>query len=44
MPDMFLLAVDNKWSIPVSILIVVSYILEERAVQGEGREETEALE
>lgn len=42
MPDISLLAAD-KWSIHVSNLIIISYILEERAVWGEGGEEAEAL-
>lgn len=44
MPDIFLLAADNKWSRHVSNLTIGSYILEERAVWGGGREEAEALE
>lgn len=44
MPDIFLLAADNKWSIHVSNLIIATYILEERADWEGGREEAEALE
>lgn len=41
---MFLLGPDNKWSIRVGILIIISYVLEEGAIQGGGREEAEVLE